>query len=401
MLLMNNFYTDLVGKWGAWTGSLPGGVLRDSAQILINKQTNHMKKILLLAVAAAILATVSARAQIKVNDSLSVTGWAVSSYQYTKPQPGNSVDSFNLDAALLSAVLTPTKGITATFSLYYRPSSEGGVSPSGSEVTLLDAYISYDAGGGVTLTAGKFLSYLGYESFYQISDNMITLANQQFLAPIPGYHEGIKLDYAPNKTTTMGVALADSLYQKPGYNATEGDSNLRDGPGAEAYFQYTGVTDVTIWAGVGYQGKSLPGFNTGEVVDLNGKPVTVWDLWISYQVTKASTLALEEIYKDGGADNKGSNWLAYYQYNFTDKFSSWFGVSGEKVSNNVLDLTETDGYNYAPAYAGASYVKYSISPNYAITANLSVRAQYSYTKYHDYAPATSANFVGVEMLFKF
>jgi hypothetical protein len=361
-----------------------------------------MKKILLLSVASAILAAASARAQVKVNDSLSVTGWAVSSYQYNKPQPGNSTDSFNLDAAQLSAVITPTKGVTATFSLYYRPSSEGGVSPSGSEATLLDAYISYDAGGGVTLTAGKFLSYLGYESFYQISDNMITLANQAFLAPIPGYHEGIKLDYAPDKTMTMGVALADSEFQKPGYNATEGDSNLRHSPGVEGYFQYTGISDVTIWSGIGFQGKSYPGVNTAGILDPNGKQVTVYDLWVSYQVTKSSTLALEEIYKDGGVGNKGSNWLAYYQYNFTDKFSSWFCVSGENVASDSIPFDTGEGTEMiASPLGGASYVKYSISPAYAITANLSVKAQYSYTKYHDYADADSANFVGFEVLFKF
>jgi len=361
-----------------------------------------MKKILLLAVAAAISAIPSANAQIKINDNLTVSGWATSSYQYNKPQPGDSTDSFNLDAALLSAVVTPSKGVTATVSLYYRPSSEGGVSPSGSEATLLDAYISYDAGGGVTLTAGKFLSYLGYESFYQINDNMISLANQMLLAPIPGYHEGIKLDYAPDKTMTMGVALADSEFQKPGYNATEGDSNLRHSPGVEGYFQYTGLPDVTIWAGIGYQGNSKPGVNTAGVIDPNGKPVTVYDLWVSYQVTKASTLALEEIYKDGGVGNKGSNWLAYYQYNFTDKFSSWFCVSGEDVSSGTSTFDTGDGTEtISSPYAGASYLRYSVSPTYALTANLSVRAQYSYTKFHDLAYATSANFVGAEILFKF
>jgi hypothetical protein len=347
-----------------------------------------MKKLLPLAVATAILGTASALAQVKVNDSLSVTGWAVSSYQYTKVQPGTWSDSLNLDAALLSAIITPTKGVTGTFSVYYRPSAEGGVSPGGSEVTLLDAYFSYDAGGGLTISAGKFLSNLGYESFYQISDNMITLANQQLLAPIPGYHEGVKLDYSPDKTSTMGVVVADSLYQKPGYNATEGDGELKHNGGFEAYYTYTGVSNLVIWAGAGYQTKTQPGVDTSGVSYPGGKPITVLDLWATYQIDKTSSVAVEEIYKDGGPgfdgspNNKGSNWLAYYQYNFSDKLSSWVGVSGEDVTG------------------GARYVKYSISPTYALTANLSVRAQYSYTKYNDFT-VNSANFLGAEVLFKF
>ncbi len=334
-----------------------------------------------LAGMAALAAALSASAQIKVNDYLSFTGWTAGSYQYTKPSPGTSFDSFNVDAGLLEASVTPTKNVTGVLSLYYRPSGEGGVSPGGSEVTLLDAYVSYDTGTGLVATAGKFLSYLGYESFYQPSDNMITLANQSFLAPIPGYHEGVKFDYTVDKTTVFGAALVDSDYPKPGYNATEGDGELKHNVGAEGYLQYTGIDNLTIWMGIGYDSKG----------NFEPHDVLVYDIWASYQIDKSSTIAAEEIYKDGGdilipltatSEDKGSNWLVYYQYNFTDQFYSWFGISGEDVSS------------------GPSYIKYSISPTYNLTANLSVRAQYSYTSYHKYT-LNNANFIGGEVLFKF
>jgi hypothetical protein len=327
----------------------------------------------------------SAFADIKVNDSLTFNGWATGSYQYVKPSPGTSADSFNVDAALLGAAITPTKGVTANVSVFYRPSSEGGVSPGGSEATLLDAYVTYDAGGGMSIKVGKYLSPLGYESFFSINDNMITAANQQLLAPIPGYHEGIEFDYTIDKTTTAGLGVVDSLYQKPGYNATEGDGEFKHNGGVEGYVQYTGITDLTLWGGFGYASKSQPGILTDGVVNPNGYAVAVGDVWASYQIDKSSTLVLEEIYKAGGRGNKGSNWLVYYQYMFSDKLSSWFCVSGEDVSNG-----------------GPSYVKYSISPTYALNANLSVRAQYSYTKYKNLASGISdANFGGVQVLFKF
>src|SRR5580700_7762991 len=215
-----------------------------------------------LATVAAFAAALPAFAQIKINDNLSVTGWSVGSYQYStlKGSSGNpnvSTDSFNVDAALLGATITPTKEVTATVSLYYRPSGgtavptgttdNAGVSPSGSEATLLDAYVAYNPGNGaLTVTAGKFLSYLGYESFYQISDNMITLANQQFLAPIPGYHEGVKADYTINKTTTVGLALVDSEYSNNGAG-TSGDGHLEHNFGTEGYITYTGVENLTLW----------------------------------------------------------------------------------------------------------------------------------------------------------
>lgn len=343
-----------------------------------------MKLRLPLAGGVLLVAALPAFSQVKINNILTVSGWATGSYQYTEPSPGTSSDSLNLDAALLQATLTPAQKTTAVFSVYYRPSAEGGVSPGGSEATLLDAYVSYDAGGGVTLTAGKFLSYLGYESFYQISDNMITLANQQFLAPIPGYHEGVKLDYSPDKTDTMGVAVADSLYQKPGYNATEGDAELKHDAGFEAYYTNTAITNLTFWAGLGYQTPTKPGVVTDGVVDPKGTGVEVYDVWASYTLDKAGDqLAAEEIYKNGGTLNTGSNWLLYYQYNLPNtKVSSWFCVSGEDVTD------------------GPRYVRYSISPNYAYNANLSVRAQYSYTDYSSYATKHS-NYFGAEILFKF
>jgi len=342
--------------------------------------------------ALALAATLPAFAQIKLNDSVSVTGWATGSYQYTAPSPGTATDSLNLDNALLEAVITPAKRVTGTLSMLYHPSAEGGVSPSGSEVTLLDAYVAYDCGDGVTITAGKFLSYLGYESFYSIDDNMISLANQQLLAPIPGYHEGAKLDYAPTKTDTLGFSITDSEYQKPGYDATEGDGGLRHQAGFEGYYQNTAITNLTLWAGVGYETPTHAGFDTGGVqIETNSKgaviqdssAVSIEDVWASYVVDKNNdTLVAEEIYKDGGFDNKGSNWLVYYQQNFTSKISSWFCVSGEDVTG------------------GSSYVRYSVAPNYAYNASLSFRLQFSHTDYTSYT-IKSANFFGTEVLFKF
>ncbi len=349
--------------------------------------------------AAALLAlAATAVADIKLNDNITISGWATGSYQYTKWSPGTNVDSFNLDGAQLTSVITPVvKGpVTATVSLFYRPGAEGGVSPGGSEITLLDAFVAYDAGGGVTVTAGKFLSYLGYESFYFINDNMITLANQQLLAPIPGYHEGIKVDYAPDKTTTVGAAVVDSLFQKPGYNATAGDGEFKHTGGVEGYVQYTGVTDLTIWAGIGYSSKVKPGMDTSGVIDPAGSTVAVYDVWASYAIDKTQNIAVEEIYKDGGVGNKGSNWLVYYQYLFSDKASAWFGVSGEQVSSYSV----SDGEGGFVSASGPKYIKYSFSPTYALTANVSLRAQYSYTKYSNFS-VNNANFFGVEALFKF
>lgn len=358
-----------------------------------------MKLRIPLVSALALAAALPSFAQIKINNSLTVTGWAVGSEQYTQPKPGTSSDSTNINAAELQVTATPAAKTTVVASGYYVPSGLGGVSPSGSEFTLLDAYVTYAASDTLNITAGKFLSYLGYESFYANQDNMITLANQAFLGPIPGYHTGVKLDFSPDKTDTMGVSLTDSEYQKPGYAATEGDGEFKHNAGMEAYYTNTAITNLQVWMGVGYETKTKAGYDTDgvqlqpgfvgktAVPDIqHGSAVGVYDIWATYTVDKAGDqVVAEEIYKDGGFANKGSNWLAYFLYNVPNtKISSWFAISGEDVSNG-----------------GPSYVKYSIAPRYTYNANLYVKLQYSYTKYHNDLPLKSANFLGAAVVFQF
>ena len=111
--------------------------------------------------------------------------------------------------------------------------------------------------------------------------------------------------------------------------------------------------------------------------------VTILDVWGAYVLDKNNDqIVLEEIYKQGGFLNKGSNWLAYYLYNFTGKIGAWFCLSGEEVSG------------------GASYTKYSVAPTYTYNNSLAFRLQYSNTEYSSFA-YKSANFFGAEVLFKF
>ncbi len=101
----------------------------------------------------AIAATASA--EIKLNDNISVNGYAVGSYQLSDPTPGTSSDTFQVDTALLGATVN-YKPVTGVATLLYTPNVAN-------EVTLRDAYVTYDLGGGASVTGGKFLSYMGYE----------------------------------------------------------------------------------------------------------------------------------------------------------------------------------------------------------------------------------------------
>jgi hypothetical protein len=337
-----------------------------------------------LAAVTALATTLTAFADIKINDNLSVNGYAVGSYEYLKTDTLPSVDTFNVDTALLGATIT-FKPVTAVVSFYYVPNTPGntfgvpiahtGVNQNGDEVTLLDANVTYDTGSGVTMTAGRFLSYLGYESFYPIHMDQISYADGDFLGAIPGYHEGVHIDYS-DKTQAAGIAGVDSVYSP--YGATKGDGELKHNGGFEAYYSYTGVTDLVLWAGYAFDSKG--GFEVHSV--------STFDFWASYQIDKQARVAAEYVNKDGGIGAKGYDWIAFGDYSVTDKISFAGRISGEKMSNDAIS-------------GGKGFTKYTISPTYALTDHLSVRAEYSYYHYTDFGTIKDANFFGIQTIFQF
>jgi len=326
--------------------------------------TRHSSK--LTAWAAALLAlAATASAEIKLNENFSVSGYVEGSYQYTDPKPGESSDHFGIDSSQL-VFNASFKPVTGVVSLFYVP----GYGESDDTTTVLDAYFTYDAGNGVSITAGKFLSYLGYESFFTVNNPEISFANGDFLGAIPGYHSGVKVDYGTNMFS-LGAAVVDSVYSP--YSALKGDGELKHNGGFEGYFAYKGTKDLTLWAGVAYDTKG--GFQSHSV--------TTFDFWAQYQIDPKTMVGAEYAHKDGGIGNKGYNWLGVLTHAFTDKFSTAFRVGGEKLS---------DG--------GGSFMKYTIAPGVAVTEKLTVRAEYSYYDYKD-TDTDKANFIGVQAFFKF
>lgn len=339
-------------------------------------QTHTALKFTLAAALAGLALARPASADIKLNDNLTLSGYIAGAYTYFTPKPGASQDSL-FDAAKAppgagdanAADLTFTANyqpVTAVVSLFDFPSSASNAIG----LTILDAYVRYDAGGGLAITGGRFLSWMGYTSFHPVHMDQISYANGDFLHALPAYHDGVKFDYTTQGGTSTGLAVLDSVYSPYGYN--RGDGELQRNAGFEGYVkQQTG--DLTLWGGFAYDTKG--GFEPHSVLTL--------DFWGSYQLDKNATLAAEYLNKDGGPGNKGYNWLAVLDYTFTSKVSSAFRISGEKMS---------DG--------GPGFTKYTVCPGYALTDHLLVRVEYSYYNYQDYA-RNSANFFGAQAIFKF
>ena len=331
-----------------------------------------------LAVALTLATSLTAFADIKVNDNLMINGYAAGSYEYQKWKGLKATDSVfdgtkgtpSADAALTAFNFT-FKPVTATVSLYYVPNLPKD------ELTVLDIYATYDVGSGYSVTAGKFLSYMGYEAFHTGSMTQITYSPVTIgtLGAIAAYHSGVRLDYG-DKEVAYGFALVDSAFSPNGF--ARGDGEFVHNAGVEAFVKYTGIADLTLWAGISHDTKG--GFQKTH-------SVTALDFWAEYKLSKDLTGALEFCTKDGGDFAKGSTWLAYLNYAIDSKFSTVFRVGGESLSGK----TKTVGRNVT---------QFTICPAVKLSDNLTVRAEYSIYDYKG-TGARDRNLFGVQALFKF
>ena len=306
----------------------------------------------------------TASADVKLNDNFSVGGYMVGSYQYTKTDGVPATDHFDIDAAktLFTASFKPVTGVAS----FYYPGT------SGSDVTVLDAYVTYDVGSGYSVTAGKFLSYLGYEAFDIPNMTQISYAapTAGSMFSIPAYHSGVRLDYSAG-VNSYGLALLDSVYSP--YSIFKGDGELLHNGGLEGYYKYAGPEGLTVWAGFAYDTKG--GFQPHSVLTL--------DLWAQYNLTKEVFIAGEVANTDAGFGRKSTSWLAELGYAPAGPVSWILRISGDDPSDAV-------GAN--------KYIQYTVCPTYKFTDTLSVRAEYSY---YDYTGGSSKSFFGIQTVFKF
>lgn len=348
------------------------------------------------AAALSLAFTASALADIKINDNFSVGGYAVGSanYNQSKPVDGETSSTSKLDGDAYKLWSSITFApVTGTISLY--------AGQSGDPV-ILDAYATYDVGGGTKVSFGKFLSWMGYEAFDPINMTQITYGwatPQGFGVPnIPAYHSGVKIENG-NDNFTVGVAVLDSVDPSPTSKTgvDKGDGDLKNGPGFEAYYTYKGVKNLTLFGGVTYEANS--GVN-GAVSGNYGNDVTssAIDLWAQY-VSGDWTFAGEYSYRlDDHKANSAQEMNGY-------KLGSTFALAEAQYAIDKQWALTIRGswigkHDDTSGAVNPSATTLTLAPTYTITSNLSVVLEYSYTKYHKYS-LNSGNFVAVQARFKF
>jgi hypothetical protein len=311
-------------------------------------KTNTKLAVAFLAAASSI----AAQAADAPAPAVTFSGYAAVTGSITKDSGAKSVSDLDLTAAKFGVNAKLASNVSAYASLYY----------NGTDADLLDAYVTFDAGSGLTITAGNFLSYMGYEAFDAVNMSQISYANGGLLGgPVPAYHTGVKVDYTAG-VHGIGAAVVDSIYGPTLFNG-DGDYTKK---GLEAYYTYKGIKDTQIWLG-GLQDNDNGG--------------AVYDLWVSYALSKTDSLGAEYLVKE----SDGYNWLLAYTKTVDSKLSYTARLSGE--SSDI---------------ANAKFVKYTLSPAYAFTDKFTVRAEVSYTDYSGAGASTpNSTFYAIQSLFKF
>ncbi len=317
--------------------------------------------------------TVAAPSLVATPDWLKVSGYAAVSYIHTETDSdfGDSDNDTLFDAgAPFDAVklgLEATQGpFTAYASLFFSPVADNDAFGSGSDAGILDAYVTYST-GDFSVTAGKYLSWLGYEAFDAVNMAQMSYANS-LLGAIPAYHTGIKFEYTTD-VFGAGFNVSDSIRGGDGF--WSGDEDYGNGLGYEAYVVYKGIEKLTLWGGVA--------FDTSDVAAADD--FVTYDVWASYALSDKMTVAAELAYCDNGTAF-GTQGLAFLQYAFTEKFSTVFRF----------------GYDNVETFDATAY-KYTIAPSYAFNDHFTLRGELSYTD-TDLAD-TDTLFTGVQALLKF
>lgn len=277
--------------------------------------------------------------------------WA---YQSQDTPDGTDADTF--DATQVELNLDFTNG-PVSVSVDYDIVSTEGASNSGGQpgANLEEAIITYDFGNGFSVTAGKMLSYLGFEAYDAPNMYQYSYAYDAGAGGVngsqniyDGYDDGVSLDYGSDMFSFGVFASAES-----------------DG-GYEYALGFTGIENLTVKA-------IMADWGTYEVTTL----------WASYQFDKllfAGELAKRDL-ENTATDIDG--WLLMGNYSINDSVALTFRYSEQEVGLE-------------------SYEKFTLSPSYVFNDNFSGLIEYStYDVENVAAPKDPNDLFAVELIYTF
>jgi hypothetical protein len=225
---------------------------------------------------------------------------------------------------------------TSKVSLYNVKSGPNALT---ADAGLLDAFVTYKT-GDIAVTGGKYLGWLGYESFDSPNNAFISYGYSNYLSP---YSTGAKVEYLTKEFST-GISVRDTQTGTGG-KFFEGDGDFSNDVGYEAYFLYTGIEKLTVFAGLGYQD-----------ADLATSSVSTYNVWASYALTDKVTLVAEYAHTEDSVEDY-----------------SWLTQVGYAVSADLSVAARLTGYEANDSATNA--FGYGVASTYTLTKNFSLKGE--------------------------
>ncbi len=301
---------------------------------------------------AFVCALSSASAEIKLTDSLSVSGFLDMSSTTTsggdETEIGLSFDQFELDFKIEQGSVTGYVDIDST-------GADAGIK-------LEQGYVTYSLPestvSGVSIKAGRFLSAMGFEAAeptglfqYSFSEGI----------PYPAYQNGIGIDVNPAKQVGVYVALLSGVWDV-------NDTDVKN-PGIEAQIALTPMEQLT--AKVGYAMDKLEDYSQSEL-----------NAWVQFTRGPLTLAGEIDMLKNWPTEDEegmefvgdGMHFLGMANVSLADMISApvavtlrFSGISISKESSNSADdavSKESTG------------TEFTLSPSYAVTDNWLLLAEF-------------------------
>ena len=295
-----------------------------------------MKKIILTSLFLAVSLVMSAQEEEKGKFTLSGTVDVYGTTNFTSgpgtpgiliANPGNA-NAFGLGFA--NTVFAYEKGKAGVV-------ADLAFGPRADDANLAGAinqlYAYYNISDKVTITAGQFNTFLGYEVISPAANFNYTVSYLFNAGPFS--HTGVKLNYAASEDWSFMVALTNA------HALTSADGNFADA--------------TQFGAQVGYKGQYL-NFISGAVDATSAKDYIFLDYTGGFDLSDTFYVGINAAYVNSDDDDTGYQGVALYLQNaFSDKFSLGFRPELFKTTSSAGD---------------ASVSAFTLTSNVSLTDNL-------------------------------
>ncbi len=326
-----------------------------------------------IAITSAFLAASSlTMAEIKINEFLSFEGFVDMSYSHSDTDfegEGISDNSFGIDQVEIDWLFNFGK-VTAQIDLEYEE--------TGDETEVEQAFVSYDLGNGSALTMGRYESMLGLEAkeptgLYQYSNAYSILSSEPLGgSPLPQYAQGVKFTKTTD-TSFLGLSIQDQAFGT-GVGSLGGSGGDLDNPdGTYAVEAAASITngDTTYFIGGVYE----DGDDFSDVWFLNGHVSHQNGPWTVGAEVFVGNADLDLGFGSGvDLDLMGGLIMANYAYNECSSITA-------RISFVQYDTVLSGGGSQSIGF-DVEGLKYTLAHNYALTDNLAIITEVSYSDFN-------------------